>query len=144
MNWVHEIATTTDLIYVSGFYCMFPTLLLPYSHRLFRYKLSFFFLLAFALFIAFIGYNLYDEELERDEKLKLLVSLGPVTFCALYRLFDFMMINFNNRHLHFYVRWNLMPHDPESDKSTSLDYLFQFILMSSMFIPTLLGELILP
>jgi hypothetical protein len=77
----------------------------------------------------------YNENLSYNEKIQILMSLSPLTFLILYKLFDQIVLNRLGRHIYFYVKLGV---DWESDDQTKLEWILQTILV---FIPLYLAGL---
>jgi hypothetical protein len=133
-----------DLLFIAILFTFFPTIVIPYSHRLFRNKYTFLFMLFLAIIFSVATYFVFDVRLTRGDKINSLLGLAPLTFCILYKVFDKIILTTKGRHIYFYTKLNsFLFVDPESNDATYTEFIIQmFLCFFPIIIWIIVGNLI--
>ena len=113
---------TVDLI--SIFFSIIPTVLYVKSHRLLRNNLTYIIIMLLAILLAFLGSFLNENHYR-------LITLNPILFLVLYKIFDSVIVRKLKRHIYFGSRFES---DFEVKNATIIDLTLQFILISLPFL----------
>jgi hypothetical protein len=133
MNSNFEILN--KLGFILGFVFSWATVLVyPPLHRILRNKIIFYTLFLIATFLCIISFLLYDSMITKVDKQMSIASLYSIIFLVLYKIYNNLVLNKNGRNIYFYIKYNSVWGDGESDEATGFENLLQFSLL---FIPNI-------
>ncbi|MCC9061918.1 hypothetical protein [Flavobacterium piscisymbiosum] len=124
---METISLTASLI---GFaFIWYVTLIYPPAHKILRDKKKYNMLFYFSILSPFLAITAYNSQMLENRKETSFLSLCLLIFLILYKYFDNYILKKNGRNLYFKVRYNSVWKDEESDKVTTLEECFNFILI---------------
>ena len=117
---------------ISLMWLFIPVFVYPPIHKIWRKKRSYNLSLIIALVLPILTILTFQNSFTTIEKQSLFFSICPILFLLFYKYYDRIILKKYNRHIYFYVSWNLnyFIDDEESGESTSLE----FWLKLSLFI----------
>ena len=119
------------ITFLSFGFILILTEVFPIGHKFLRLKHNFNQIFITSLIISILCICLYYfTENGKTEKLNMWSPLSVVIFLLLYKLFDNIILKIYNRNLFFFIEHNRNTFDDEeSEKSSFLDIVFQFLLL---------------
>ena len=126
------------LLFISIFFSLIPTCLYPKSHRLLRNNFIFISAFIFAVLITFVGWFFNCDFAKPGFKLSyFMLTLNPLIFLMLYKLFNLFILHKLNRNIYFRDR---IVTDVETTNATWLEFGLQNILAFLPIILLLIGK----
>ncbi|MFH7002791.1 hypothetical protein [Flavobacterium bizetiae] len=130
---METISLTASLM---GFaFIWYITIVYPPAHRILRNKKTYNIFLFFSILSPILAITVYNSQMLQNRKETAFLSLYLLIFLVLYKYFDNCIFKKNGRNIYFKVRYNSVWKDEESDKVTSREEWFNFILI---FLPLIL------
>ena len=120
----------STIIFIICFICLWLFIALyPPSHKILRKRKTYNTFLITSILSPIITLLSYDKNDEVYSKNIFWGSFFFIIFILLYKYFDNYIIKKHERNLILAIKFNEFWHDDESDKQTSIELLFQILLL---------------
>jgi len=101
----------------------------PPLHKILRKQKTYLTFWILSIVFPIISFLSYDENKRRNEKDIIFCSLILLIFMILYRYFNMYILKKYGRNLYLSINYNSVWRDDESDDQTTLELLFQVLLL---------------
>ena len=109
-------------------------LIYPPWHKVLRRELVYKTFLIISIIFSIISFCSYHSEMARNEKDMVFGASSLLLFLVFYKWCENYILKKYDRHLYFYVKYNTVWKDEESDHSTGIEFIMQFSLLLIPFI----------
>lgn len=120
---------STIIFAISFIYIWIIVFIYPPWHKVLRTANVYKTLLVTSILLSLLSFLSYDPAMEKSEKDMVFAASHLMLFLILYKVYDNYLLRIQKRHIFFYVKFNSVWKDNESDASSFVEGLMQFSLV---------------